>query len=220
MTVTTNLPSADNPPPSGRAFQFIATVASASPASGQPTGTVTWKVAGTGGPTLGCSAGPTVKLSKAGVAACRVSSGELIAAFGPYTATATYSGDSNFTTSSGPLSQTVDPAMTKTHLTGSPVPPLPGATVLFSASVTWVTPEAYAPSPTGTITFTFVTPSGAPAVVCQGGTTTVTLGSAGAVCTVSGGLTTAGAYKVTAAYNGDANDTASPSSHSLSFKVK
>jgi len=93
---TTALTSSPNPSVSGQSVTFTATVAPVAPATGTPTGTVTFKNSGTA---IG-----TGTLNNAGVATLSLST----LAVGAQSITATYGGDSNFATStSSALTQTV-----------------------------------------------------------------------------------------------------------------
>jgi hypothetical protein len=100
---TTTLTSSANPSAIGASVTFTATVAAVSPGSGTPTGSVTFMADGTtitGSPvTLNSSGGATITTST------------LTA--GSHSITAVYSGDTNFNTSTGTLTQTVGaPAIT------------------------------------------------------------------------------------------------------------
>src|SRR5271157_4891996 len=96
-STTTTLTSSANPSATGSSVTFTATVAAVSPGSGTPTGSVTFMADGTtitGSPvTLNSSGGATITTST------------LTA--GSHSITAVYSGDTNFTTSTGTLTQTV-----------------------------------------------------------------------------------------------------------------
>jgi hypothetical protein len=123
----------------GESVTFTATVAAASPATGTPTGTVTFK---DGASTLG-----TGTLSS-GSASFSTSS----LTVGSHTITAVYAGDGNFSgaTSSG-ASQTVNKGATATALVASPSPSKAGQAVTFTATVTATSPASGTPS--GTVTF-------------------------------------------------------------------
>ncbi|WP_220377868.1 beta strand repeat-containing protein, partial [Streptomyces inhibens] len=159
-----------------------ATVSPVAPGAGTPTGTVTFVI--TGGPTLtGTLSGGTASVTTSALTV------------GTHTVTATYSGDANFTGSSGTDTQTVVQALTTTSVTSSPDPSVVGQTVSFTATVAPVAPGAG--TPTGTVTF-----------LATDGLTTVTLTgtlSGGTVTVSTNGLVTAGTYLVTATYSGDAN---------------
>src|SRR2546422_4532187 len=116
----------------------------------------------------------------------------------PYT---TFSGSTNFNTSSGSLTQTVNPAATTPALTSSVNPSVSGQSVTFTASITVNSPGSTAvANPTGSVTF------------AEG---LNTLGT-GTLSTDSGGVTKAsfststlstGSHNLTATYGGDTNFT-------------
>ncbi|KOG43119.1 vegetative cell wall protein, partial [Streptomyces decoyicus] len=68
---------------------------------------------------------------------------------GSHPVTATYSGDANFTTSTGGDTQTVNKAATSTTLTSSPDPSTFGQPVTFTATVAAVPPGVG--TPTGSV---------------------------------------------------------------------
>ncbi len=102
---TTALTSSANPSTSGQSVTFTATVAAVSPGSGTPTGTVNFLDGTT-------TIGTDIALNSSGVATIATST--LTA--GTHSITAVYSGDTNFTTSTGSLTQTVVVAPTVTAL--------------------------------------------------------------------------------------------------------
>ncbi|MEW2436099.1 Ig-like domain-containing protein [Streptomyces caniferus] len=157
-----------------------------SPGAGTPTGTVTFVV--TGGPTLTATlSGGTASVSTTAIPV------------GTSNVTATYSGDGDFTGSSGSDTQTVTQASSTTEVTTSPDPSVVGESVTLSATVSPVSPGAG--TPTGTVTF-----------VATDGATTVTLTgtlSGGTTSVTTNGLAAAGTYSVTATYSGDSNFTGS-----------
>ncbi|GFE12052.1 hypothetical protein Sgleb_00990 [Streptomyces glebosus] len=116
------------------------------------------------------------------------------AAANPYTVTATYDGDADFTTSVGTDTQSVQPAGTALAVVSAPDPSTVGELVTFSATVTALAPGAG--TPTGTVTFDF-----------GDGTPTVTATAVGGTVTVTHAYTTtAGSpYTVSATYSGNAD---------------
>ena len=193
-TTALALTSGTNPSVSGQSVTFTATVAAVSPGSGTPTGTVTFDDNGTP-----LSDG-TVTLSS-GVATFTTST--LTASGSPYSITAVYSGDPNFTTStSSAVSQVVDQASTTTALalTSGTNPSVSGQSVTFTATVTAVSPGSG--TPTGTVTFD---DNGTP---FTDGTVTLSSG----VATFSTSSLAVGTQSITAVYSGDANFTTSTSS--------
>ncbi|REK90530.1 Ig-like domain repeat protein, partial [Streptomyces inhibens] len=128
-STTTSVTSSPDPSVVGEPVTFTATVAPVAPGAGTPTGTVTFVI--TGGPTLtGTLSGGTASVTTSALGA------------GSHTVTATYSGDANFTGSSGTDTQTVVQALTTTSVTSSPDPSVVGQTVSFTATVAPVAPGA------------------------------------------------------------------------------
>jgi Bacterial Ig-like domain (group 3) len=174
------------------------------------TGNVSWLIMGTGGGLAFCEQGGSTGLNaNREISECTVPRGELVATYSPWTVQASYNGDPNYgSTSALPLTQYVLPVTSRIHIAGSPIPPVPGASVAFTASVL---PSGDGATPTGSISFAFNAPSGAPAITCQGGSNTVTMGAGvgWATCSLPSGLTTGGTYIVQATYSGDASNAAS-----------
>jgi hypothetical protein len=110
--------------------------------------------------------------------------------------TATYLGDSNFTTSSFSTSQTVVQAGTNTTLTSAPNPTVGGQSVTFTATVGATAPGSG--TPTGSVVFSFG--DGSPPF-----TAPLTSGQATATHTYAA----TGSYTATATYSGDTNYTTS-----------
>ncbi|MBM4791730.1 Ig-like domain repeat protein [Streptomyces sioyaensis] len=183
---TTALTSSPDPSVVGQLMTVTATVASIAPGAGTPTGTVTFDF-GDGTPTA------TAPLS-GGVATVTHTS----ASSSPYTLTATYSGDANYTASSGTDTQTVNKAATTTAVVSSPDPTVVGQPTTITATVASVAPGAG--TPTGTVTFSFG--DGTP-------TTTATLSGGTATTTHTYTGTSGSPYTLTATYNGDPNYTSS-----------
>ncbi|OPF78109.1 hypothetical protein VT50_0219920 [Streptomyces antioxidans] len=143
-STTTTLISSPNPSGSGQNVTFTATVTAVPPATGTPTGTVTFVISG--GPTL------TGTLNASGLAT--VSTSALTA--GSHTVTATYGGDTCFAGStSPPLTQVVVAAPAGTTVTATP------ATIRLRINGTFVIPTLSAtlrdasgnPVPGQTLTF-------------------------------------------------------------------
>jgi len=172
----------------GEAATLTATVSANPPASGMPTGTVTFND-GTG--TL-CA---VVTLNGAGTATC--STAPLGA--GPHTITATYNGDATLNTSaSAPVSHTVNQASTTTALSSAPNPSGGNQNANFTATISIVSPGAGSIS--GTVTFF----EGA-VEICSG----VPVSGASAVCTTRS--LPPGQHTIHAVYSGDSNLTGSTS---------
>jgi hypothetical protein len=176
--------SVPNPSVSGQAVTISASVAAVAPATGIPTGTVTFAIAG--GSTL------TATVDATGVAA--VTTSELTA--GSHTITATYTGDVNFAGSTATGTQTVNQGSTTTTVASAPNPSVAGQAVTITASVTAAAPATG--TPTGTVVFSFA-----------GGTTLTATVNASGVASVTTSSLTVGSHAITAAYSGDANFTAS-----------
>jgi hypothetical protein len=176
---TTTLMSSLNPSTVGHSVTFTATVTGS---SGTPTGTVQFKDGTTnlGAPVplaSGAASFPTSSLTP-----------------GSHSITAVYSGDGNNTTStSAALTQIVNQAASSTSLVSAPNPSAPGQSVIFTATVTGV-------SPTGTVQFKDGAANlGAP-VTLVGGAASFTTSSL-----------TSGSHSITAVYSGDGNNTTSTS---------
>ena len=190
VTTSTSVSSSTNPSVVGQAVTYTATV---SAASGTPTGSVTFRDAGS---SLTCSGGsPTLS---AGTAACTVShpSG------GTRSITASYAGSAPFSASSSTsLSQVVGAASTTTALTSSTNPSVVGQTVTYTATVSATAPGGGTPS--GPVTFK----DGSTAMTCTGGSQALVSGSA--TCVVS--HASAAARSITAVYGGSGNHLSSTS---------
>ncbi len=183
---TTTVVSSLNPSSTGVNVTFTATVKATAPASGTRTGTVDFQDGGVD--IAGCGA---QTVSAAGTATC--TAGALAA--GAHAITATYSGDTNFVTStSAPLTQKVV-STTSTAVTSNANPSVYGQSVQYTATVTG------GPVVTGTITFR----DGAAGIA---GCVAVPVSAGSASCTVS---PTAGSHTITAVYSGDATNAASTS---------
>ncbi|MFF4492069.1 Ig-like domain repeat protein [Streptomyces sp. NPDC001544] len=120
---------------------------------------------------------------------------------GPYTVTAAYAGDTDFTGSSGSTTQTVNPALTTTAVSTSPDPSMAGGQVTVTATVTPIPPGAG--SPTGTVTFDFGDGTAPVSAPVSNGTATTTHPYAS---------TSGSPYAVIATYNGDGDFTGSSGS--------
>src|SRR5262249_31792665 len=132
------LSAAPNPTFFGQPVVFIASVTATPPASGTPTGTVTFLEGNT---TLG-----TGTLGPGAVATCPT----MGLSTGVHSITARYGGDSTFAPiTSTPVSQTVNPSATTTTLTSSPNPSTAGQLVTFMAVVT--STQAGGGVPTGVV---------------------------------------------------------------------
>jgi hypothetical protein len=169
VTVLTGTP---NPSNLGQAVTFTATVTSAGP-PGTPSGSVTFK---DGAAVLG-----TQSLNGAGMATFTTAS----LTPGAHTISAVYSGDTNFTGSTGTFNENVQTLSTTTTLASTPNPSVHNQPVTFTATV-----ASGGATPTGTVTFF---DSGQ-----QIGTGTLAAG----VATFTTASLTIGAHSITASYSG------------------
>ena len=167
----------------GQPVTFTATVSPNPPGTGTPTGTVTFS---DGGSPIG-----TATLDASGTATITTSS----LPAGAHTITASYGGDSNFSGSTGSLTQTVNQPVTATStaVTSSANPSVVGQPVTFTATVSSNPPGSWL-TPTGTVTFS------------DGGSPigTATLNGSGKATITTSSLA-AGAHTITASYGGDNN---------------
>lgn len=143
-STSTVVTSAHDPGLVGQTIVYSATVAVGSPGSGTPTGTVSFGDAGSPIPTcqglvLPADATPVVTCAQA------------YDSTATQTVTASYSGDANFTTSAGAVTERVAPVSTTTALVSSPSASTSGQAVTLTATVT---PTSGAANPDGTVSFT------------------------------------------------------------------
>ncbi|MFG2196602.1 Ig-like domain repeat protein [Streptomyces sp. NPDC048639] len=181
-STTTQLVSSPDPSVVGQTVSFTATVASGAPGAGTPAGTVTFDF-GDGSETV-------TKSTAGGVATAQhvysATSGS------PFTATATYNPDTDFSGSTGTDTHTVQPAATTTTVVSSPDASQSGQPMTVTATVA---PEAPgAGTPTGTVTFSFGDGTPSATATLNGGVATVTHAYSGA-----GGSP----YSITASYAGN-----------------
>ncbi len=190
-STTTVVASSVNPSVFGQSVSFTANVAAVAPGSGTRTGSVQFLIDGV-------NFGSPVTLSGGTATSTATSS----LAIGNHTVTATYSGDSNFTTSSGSLSggQNVNQAGTTTAVASSVNPSVFGQSVSFTATVSAVAPGSG--TRTGTVQFLIDGSNFGSPVPLSGGTATSGLTSS----------LTVGSHTVTATYSGDSNFTTSSGS--------
>ncbi|MFE9007180.1 Ig-like domain repeat protein [Streptomyces sp. NPDC007875] len=189
-TTTTTVASAPDPSAVGRPVALTAAVAPVAPGAGVPTGTITFDF-GDGSP-----------IASASLTGGAATINHAYASADGFTVTATYAGDTSYTSSTGSDTQTVDQAATATALVSSPNPTVSGQPVTLTATVVPIAPGAGVP--TGTVTFDF-----------GDGTPTVTAPLSDGLASVGHSFTAAsgGPYTVTATYNGDAGFTASTATH-------
>ncbi len=183
-------------PSLGQTLTFSATIVGTT--AGAPTGTVTFDVTGT---TTSCTAttGP-VSVTNSSLYTCTIATPNT----GTYTATATYSGDSNYSSlaATAPISLVVAKATPTIAVTTAPASPVFGGTITYTATVTGV---VGATAPAGSITWAVT------------GATTSCLSNTGPLAGTSANQTLftctvdaapAGSYSATATYSGDTNYTA------------
>jgi streptogramin lyase len=182
-STSTALTSSANPVVFGQSVTFTATVSAISPATGTPTGTVTFRDGATsiGSGTL---ASGTATLTSTTLTV------------GSHTITAVYGGNANFNSStSAAITQTVNKAASSSTVVSSANPAVFGQAVTFTATVAAVAPGAG--TPTGTVTF-------------RDGTTSIGSGTlASGKATFTSSVLTVGSHSITVAYSGDANFNAS-----------
>ncbi len=167
--------------------------------SGTPSGTVSLKA----GATTLCTA-PTLS---SGTASCTVSSQTLLTA-GSYTVIATYSGDTNFTTSATFGFLTVVQATTASTISAAPTSISLGheTTAAFTPTLT-ATPST-AGTPTGTVTITAT--DNATSTITPLCTISAASAAASTPCSpASGSLLATGTYTITTSYSADTNFTGS-----------
>jgi hypothetical protein len=184
---TTTVTSSVNPSLFGQPATLTATVAVVAPATGTPTGTVTFM---DGATTLGAGA------LSAGRATFTVST----LTVGSHPITAVYSGDTTFSSStSATLPQTVNKAGTATAIAATPNPSTYGQLMTMTATVAIVAPGAG--TLTGTVTF-------------RDGTTTLgTAAISGSTAVFTTSTLAAGNHFLTAVYGSDVNFNASTSAN-------
>lgn len=167
--------SSVNPSTVAQTVTFTAHVTAVAPATGTPTGSVAFYDSGS---SIG-----TGTLS-GGVASFTTSA----LSGGSHSITATYNGDSSFSSASGGLTQVVNKAASTTAVVSSLNPSLPGQTVTFTATV-----SGARGTPTGTVTF------------LDGGATIGTGTLSGGVASFSTSALSVGNHAITASYGGDTN---------------
>jgi hypothetical protein len=188
---STTVISSSNPALPGASVTFSASVVATSPATGTPTGTVTFTdgttTLGTGTLASGVATFTTSTLTN-----------------GSHTIVASYAGDTNFAAStSTSLTQTISAEAVTLTLVASPNPVQYGTSSTLTATVTAGgggdagAGDAGADggaAPTGTVTFT------------DGTTTLGTANLSGGVATLPSGVLSPGTHAITATYNGDASN--------------
>ncbi|MBA0084146.1 MAG: Ig-like domain repeat protein, partial [Acidobacteria bacterium Pan2503] len=194
-STTTALAGSANPSVFGQQVSFTATVSPTAASSFTPTGNVTFNDGATVLGTVALSSG-TATFNTAGLAV------------GGHTITASYGGDTNFTSStSSTLNEAVSQAATTTTFSASPNPSISGQLITLTAAVNVLAPGSG--TPTGTVTFLDGT-------VTLG---TATLNSAANAMFSTSSLAV-GSHNLTASYGGDTNFTGSTTSSAATVTVQ
>ena len=203
---TTAVMSTANPSTGGLAVTYTATVSATGGSAFTPSGTVTFK----DGSTVICTA---VALSSA---SAQCTEPALSMTSGTHSITAVYSGDTNFTTSTGSLSQVVNPAPVTISESANPASPSGlGIGVIYTITLTAGNSSALIPGVTGvppatSLTITDTPPgSSTPITLCTLSTpnssgTTAGVGFSTWLCAESGNNMTAGAHTIGVSFAGDA----------------
>ena len=185
-STSTTVTSSPNPSNFGSPVTFTATVSVTSPGAGTPTGTVTFKDSGN-------SIGTGTLVGGTPDVATLTSSP--LTVLGNHSITAVFSGDTNYSGSSGSVLQTVNTASTSTSVSSSSNPSNYGSPVTFTATVSVTSPGAG--TPTGTVTFK----DGGNSI----GTGTLVGGTPDVATLTSSPLTVVGNHSITAVFSGDTN---------------
>jgi autotransporter-associated beta strand protein len=188
-TTTTSLMSSAPTSVYGQPVTYTATVSANTPGTGNPSGYVTFK---DGPTTLGTG---NLNLVNGAMTATFTTSTPLPLG-SPQTITAVYSGDPNYSTSTGTLlNQSVSQDTTTTTLTSSASASVYGQPVAFTATVSANIPGSG--HPTGTVTFMDgASPLGAATLITTNGITTATF-------TTTSPLPLGAGQTITASYGGD-----------------
>ena len=185
---TTSLSSSPGPSVYGQPVTFTAAV---TPADGG--GTAAFYADGSATPVSGCGAVPLAQAAGGTWTAICITS---VLPVGSHAITVSYSGDTNYASSSGSLAggQTVNPAPTTTSLASSADPSVYGQQVTFTAAIT--------PADGGGSAVFYADGSASPVSGC--GTVPLTQAAGGtwtAICTTS--ALPVGSHSITVSYSGD-----------------
>ncbi len=194
---TTTVTSSAAPAVTGEPVTLTAALAPIAPATGSPTGSVTF----TG---VTCDGGTNTIAVSGGLAQCSIAAG-LVALSTGYPVTATYTGDSEFLTSAGAVKQLVKPASATVSLVPNPntcsgsLCTVPQAVaVSFTATVATNGTDGGTGTPSGNLTFSITPPGSSSSVKCDGGVNTFALVAGQATCTIAAGLPSSIYFKITA----------------------
>jgi hypothetical protein len=202
-TTTTKVVASSSTTTVNQSVTFTATVTPSITGATNPSGTMAFTYTLGGGlPVTLCASSAVTQAT--GVATCKVP----LPASGSYTIKATYSGDTNFGSSSGTAAQVVNTTATTTTVAAAPAPSTVNQGVTFTATVTpAIVPFGGSTNPSGMVTFTYTLGGGSPVTVCSNVGVNTTAEVTTAACTVP--LPTSGSYTVSASYTGDTNFVAS-----------
>jgi type II secretory pathway pseudopilin PulG len=193
---STSIVSNANPADVGQQVTYTATVSLTSPGGGSPPATDTVAFMDGGTPIAGCTAQPLTGTSP-DTATCQVTYADTTGS--PHSISAVFSGDANFATStSAPISQTINQSDTAVALTSSVNPAVTGQTVTYTGTVSATSPGLG--SPTGNVEFF----DGGTAIAACGGISGEPLsGTSPDTATCIDIYSVAGSYAITAQYLGD-----------------
>ena len=197
-STSTGLTSSANPAVFGQPVVLTASVGALAPGAGTPTGTVTFA---DGTTTLGGAflSGGVASMTTSGLSV------------GGHNLTVSYSGDGNFNSSSGTLTETVNKAPTAASVGSSANPSVFGQAVTFSATICPLSPSSNPNQlPSGTVTFT-ADGSATPFDTETISATSAPAGCESATSTAVGSLSVA-THSISVSYLGDANFLASSGS--------
>jgi Bacterial Ig-like domain (group 3)/Putative Ig domain len=194
---TSSLFTSGSPTIAGQSVTFVATVSANAPSTATPTG-LAYFFLDSFNNLLGSASltGGQASLSTTAIPA----GPHLIGVYFDY-----YGTNPNFNGSSNFIFHTVNQAATSVALIGSGSPSAFGENVAFTAAVSVTAPGGG--TPTGTVTF-FVD-----------GTTFATVATSGGTAVLNTSALNAGGHNITATYNGDANNVASPVSNAVAQQV-